>query len=163
MNENSAYVSGNMTRDPVLRYTPSQTAVCDFGLASTRKFRTGNEDREETLFIDCVVFGKPAEWVNEAGAKGRRISVRGRLQYQSWESKDGSGKRSKIQLVVENFDWLESRQAPQGERQSEPQQPREDARDSTGRPTNMRQPKKEQHTIEEALGPDTFTEQDCPF
>src|SRR5436190_20313666 len=109
-NYNKIILVGNLTRDPVLRYLPSQMAVADFGLAVNHKFRTKTgEDREEVLFIDCSIFGKGAEVINQYCQKGRPLLVEGRLRYETWEDKQGGGKRSKHSVAVDNFQLLGSR------------------------------------------------------
>jgi single-strand DNA-binding protein len=109
-NFNRVILCGNMTRDPVLRYLPSQTAVVDFGIACNRKFKTANgEDREEVMFIDCSAFGRQAEVINQYCQKGRPILLEGRLKLDTWEDKQGGGKRSKHTVVIESFQLLGSR------------------------------------------------------
>ena len=104
---NKIILVGNLTRDPVLRYLPSQMAVVDFGLAVNHKYRTKNgEDREEVCFVDCSVFGKGAEVVNQYCTKGKQLLVEGRLKYDTWEDKQGGGKRSKHSVMVDNFQLL---------------------------------------------------------
>ena len=109
-NYNRIILVGNLTRDPQLRYLPSQMPVVDFGLAVNHKFkgRDGN-DREEVLFIDCSCFGKGAEIINTYCQKGKPLLVEGRLKYDSWEDKQGGGKRSKHSVVVDNFQFLGGR------------------------------------------------------
>src|SRR5204863_5187719 len=85
-NFNKIILVGNLTRDPQLKYLPSQMAVVDFGLAVNHKFRTKTgEDREEVCFIDCSCFGKGAEIINQYCQKGKPILVEGRLKYDTWE------------------------------------------------------------------------------
>jgi single-strand DNA-binding protein len=109
-NYNKIILVGNLTRDPQLRYLPSQMAVCDFGLAVNHKYRTKNgEDREEVLFIDVAAFGKQAEIINQYCQKGRPLLVEGRLKYDTWEDKQGGGKRSKHSVVIDNFQLLGGR------------------------------------------------------
>jgi single-strand DNA-binding protein len=106
---NKVILLGNLTRDPQLRYTPSQTAVVDFGIACNRKFRTQNgEDREEVVFVDCTAWGRQAEVINQYCTKGRPLFVEGRLKLDTWEDKQGGGKRSKMTVVIENFQLLGS-------------------------------------------------------
>jgi single-strand DNA-binding protein len=106
-NFNRIILVGNLTRDPVLRYLPSQMAVVDFGLAVNHKYRTKTgEDREEVCFIDCTVFGKGAEVVNQYCQKGQQLLVEGRLKYDTWEDKQGGGKRSKHVVMVDNFQLM---------------------------------------------------------
>jgi single-strand DNA-binding protein len=106
-NYNKIILVGNLTRDPQMRYLPSQMAVTDFGLAVNHKFKTkSGEDREEVLFIDCSSFGKAGEIINQYCQKGKQILVEGRLKYDTWEDKQGGGKRSKHSVVVDNFQFL---------------------------------------------------------
>jgi single-strand DNA-binding protein len=105
-NFNKVMLMGNLTRDPQLSYTPSQTAVTDFGLAVNRRWtgRDGSK-KEEACFVDCTSFGKTAETINKYMTKGRPIFVEGRLSFSSWVGQDG-GKRSKLKVIVENFQFL---------------------------------------------------------
>ena len=65
-NYNKVILMGNLTRDPQLKYLPSQTAVAEFGLAMNRRWKTPTgEDREETTFVDCSAFGKTGEVINQ--------------------------------------------------------------------------------------------------
>ena len=107
-NYNKVILLGNLTRDPQLSYTPNQTAVVDFGLATNRKW-TGQDGsaREETCFVDCRAFGKSAENINKYCQKGRPLLVEGRLTFDSWQAQDGS-KRSKLRVTVERFQFIGS-------------------------------------------------------
>ncbi|HOD83018.1 MAG: Single-stranded DNA-binding protein [Planctomycetes bacterium ADurb.Bin126] len=106
-NYNKVILAGNLTRDPQLSYLPNQTPAVDFGLAVNRRWRDQQgQQREDTCFIDCRAFGKPAEIINQYMRKGRSILVDGRLHYATWE-KDGQ-KHSKHRVVVENFQFLDS-------------------------------------------------------
>ena len=110
MNFNKVILAGNLTRDPQLKYLPNQTAVTDFGMACNRRWKGPNgEDREETTFVDVSCFGKQAEVVNQYFQKGRPIFVEGRLKYETWEDKQGGGKRSKLSVVMENFQFVGAR------------------------------------------------------
>jgi single-strand DNA-binding protein len=106
---NKVMLIGNLTRDPQLKYLPSQTAVAEFGLATNRKFKTATgEEREEVCFVDITAFGRQAEVINQYCQKGKQILVEGRLKFDSWEDKNGGGKRSKLTVVVESFQFLGS-------------------------------------------------------
>jgi single-strand DNA-binding protein len=106
---NKVILMGNLTRDPQLKYLPSQTAVVEFGLAMNRKWKTPQgEERDEVCFVDCSAFGKQAEVINQYCTKGKQLFVEGRLKYDQWEDKQGGGKRSKMSVVVENFQFLGS-------------------------------------------------------
>ena len=103
---NKVLLLGNLTRDPQLSYLPSQTAVVDFGLAVNRKWKgQDGSTKEETCFVDCRAFGKPAETLNKYCKKGNPLFVEGRLTFDSWTAKDGS-KHSKHRVTVENFQLL---------------------------------------------------------
>lgn len=103
---NRIVLVGNLTRDPELSYTPANTAVCKFGIATNRKWkdREGN-DREDTCFVDCTVFGRSAETFNQYMNKGRQVLVEGRLELNQWTTPEGD-KRSKHGVFVENFTFL---------------------------------------------------------
>jgi len=105
-NLNKILMMGNLTRDPQLSYTPNQTPVVDFGLATNRRW-TGQDgsQREETCFVDCRMFGKRAEVINKYCNKGNPLFIEGRLTFDSWEAQDGS-KRSKHRVTVENFEFI---------------------------------------------------------
>lgn len=106
---NRVILLGNLTRDPQLKYLPNNTAVCEFGLAVNRNYRDrdGNQ-REDTTFVDISAFGKPAETINQYMSKGRPLLVEGRLKFDSWTAQDG-GKRSKLSVVAENFQFIGGR------------------------------------------------------
>ena len=104
---NRVIVMGNLTRDPQLKYLPSNTPVVEFGLATNRKWKDSNgQDREDVCFVECAAFGKQAEVINQYCQKGRPLLVEGRLKYDQWEDKQSGGKRSKLSVVVENFQLL---------------------------------------------------------
>lgn len=105
MNYNLLILAGNLTRDPELKYTPSQVAVVDFGIAVNKKWTgKGGEKKETTLFIDCVAFKGTAETINKYLSKGDPILLSGELQFDSWE-KDGQ-KRSKHKIMVNSFQFV---------------------------------------------------------
>jgi single-strand DNA-binding protein len=112
---NRVTLIGNLTRDPQMKFLPSQMAVTEFGLAMNRKFRTAaGEDREEVTFVDITAFGKQAEVLNQYCTKGKLMYIEGRLKLDQWEDKNGGGKRSKLSVVVENFQFLGSREGGGG-------------------------------------------------
>jgi len=112
---NKVMLMGNLTRDIEIRHTPSNTAVGNFGLAVNRKYKTqSGEQREEVAFIDCEAWGRTAEVMAQYLAKGRPVFVEGRLKFDSWEDKNGGGKRSKLSVVVDNFQFIDSGGGNQG-------------------------------------------------
>jgi len=107
-NYNKVMLIGNLTRDPQLRYTPSQMAVCDFGLAVNRRMRTsGGEQKEEVCFVDITAWGKQAETLSKYVTKGRQLFVEGRLTFDQWETQDGQ-RRTKLKVTLEGFQFLSS-------------------------------------------------------
>ena len=109
-NYNRVILAGNLTRDPQMSYLPSQTPVVEFGLAINRQWRgQDGQQRQETCFIDCTAFGRQAEVITQYMSKGRGLLVEGRLQFQTWEGKDGT-RRSKHRVVVDNFQFLGGRE-----------------------------------------------------
>lgn len=96
---------GNLTRTPTARAAGSGSVV-EFGIASNRKYTTAaGEKREDVCFLDCEAWGKTGENIGKFFIKGNQIVVIGRLAQQTWEAKDGSGKRSKHILTVEEFQF----------------------------------------------------------
>lgn len=121
---NKVILMGNLTRDPEIRYAPSGTPVANFGLAVNRKYRQGEELKEEVCFVDIVVFGKQAETCGQYLSKGNGALVEGRLQMRKFETKDGQ-KVTKHEVVAENVRFLSKRQDQGGE--SHPKEPVDDA------------------------------------
>jgi len=112
---NKVLLMGNLTRDPALKYLPNQTPVVDFGVACNRKFKTqSGEEREEVTFVDCSAFGRTAEVINQYFQKGKPIFIEGRLKYDQWEDKQGGGKRSKLSVHIDNFQFIGGRDGAGG-------------------------------------------------
>lgn len=107
---NRVTLIGNLTRDPQLKQLPNgQTNVVEFGLATSRRYKTAaGEEKEETCFVDCAAFGKQADVIAQWCTKGKPLFIEGRLKFDSWDDKSG-GKRSKLSVVVENFQFLGGR------------------------------------------------------
>ncbi|KPK57512.1 MAG: single-stranded DNA-binding protein [Planctomycetes bacterium SM23_32] len=113
-NFNKVLLMGNLTRDPELRYTPSGTAVCEFGLAVNRTYTTKEgEKRDDTCFVDVTMWGRRGVVISEYFTKGSPIFVEGRLNYDSWETSEG--RRSRLTVVAENFEFIGGRSAGQRE------------------------------------------------
>ena len=110
---NKTVLMGNLTRNPELRFTPSGTAVASFGLGINRRWKQGEELKEEVTFIDIVVFGKQAEHCGQYLTKGNSVIVEGRIQQRRWETEDGQ-KRSKHEVLAQSVTFL-----PKGTQQLE--------------------------------------------
>lgn len=104
-NFNKVFLMGNLTRDPELRYTASGSPVTSLGLAVNRKYKQGDEMKEETCFVDITVWGRLGETCSEYLSKGKPVFVEGRLNYRSWETEEGQ-KRSKLEVVASNVQFL---------------------------------------------------------
>lgn len=117
---NKVILLGNLTRDPEVRYTPNGIAVASFAIAVNRKYKQGDETREEVSYIDIVVFGKQAESCGQYISKGDSVLIDGRLQQRRWETEDGQ-KRSKVEVVAERVNFMPKRaKAGQPSTQAEP-------------------------------------------
>src|SRR3984957_1032282 len=115
---NRVQLIGNLTRDPELRYTPSGSAVCTFGIATNRSWTTDSgEKREEVDFHNIVAWRKLAELCSQFLAKGRKVYVEGRLSTRSWTGQDGQQK-SRTEVVIDDMILLDNRQSGSGQHAS---------------------------------------------
>lgn len=106
MNLNKVFLGGNITRDIEVRTIGSGTSVAQIGLAVNRKWTDqAGEKKEEVTFVDCEAWGKTAEVMAQYLGKGKPVFVEGRLRLDQWEDKEG-GKRSKLKVVVESFQFV---------------------------------------------------------
>jgi single-strand DNA-binding protein len=111
---NKVILIGNLTRNPELRYTPSGTPVANFGLAVNRRFRQGDDQKDEVCYVDIVAFGKQAENCGQYLSKGDGAIIDGRLHYRQWETEEGQ-RRSKHEVVAQSVTFLPKRQSHGGE------------------------------------------------
>ena len=101
-----AIITGNLTRDPELRTTPNGSTVCGFSVAVNRVYRAASgEQKEDVSFIDCSAWGKLGEMIAQYAKKGSGVLVSGRLDQRSWEDKTDGKKRSRVEIVVEDFNF----------------------------------------------------------
>jgi len=105
---NKVILIGNLTRDPEMRYTPNGTAVSTLPLAINRRYRQGEEMREDVCYVDVVVFGRQAENCSQYLTKGSGVIVDGRLSQNRWEADDGT-KRSKHEVVAQEVRFMPRR------------------------------------------------------
>jgi single-strand DNA-binding protein len=106
---NKVILLGNLTRDPEVRYTPNGVAVASFALAVNRKYKQGEETKDEVSYIDIVVFGKQAESCGQYINKGDSVLIDGRLQQRRWDDKDTGQKRSKVEVVAQAVNFMPKR------------------------------------------------------
>ncbi len=102
---NVVHLMGHMTDEPTLEYTPSGTPVCEFTLAHNRSYKSGNQRKEETAFIDITFYGKRGEVIKKYHSKGDPIYIGGRIKQDRWEDSNGN-RRSKLKVVGEDFEFI---------------------------------------------------------
>jgi len=136
MSINHVNISGNLTRDPELRSTAGGTNILSFGVAVNDRHKNPQTGKWENVpnFIDCIVFGQRAEALSRFISKGVKVSIDGKLHYSSWETKDGQ-RRSKLEVVVEEIEFLSKSQTTATTAQGQPsfaapQAPEEELYDS---------------------------------
>lgn len=125
MSINKVLISGNLTRDPELRQTQSGMAILSFGVAvnDRRKNNQTGEWEDYPNFVDCTIFGTRAEKLGQYLTKGLKVAIEGKLHWSQWEDRNGGGKRSKLDVYVDNIEFMSSRQGGgQGGYQQQPQQ-----------------------------------------
>jgi single-strand DNA-binding protein len=106
---NKVILVGNLTRDIELRYASnSNTAIAKTGIATSRKFKSNNEQREEVMYIDITFFGRSAEISNQYLRKGSKVLIEGRLMLENWVDQNGQ-KRSRHSITVENMQMLDNK------------------------------------------------------
>ena len=102
-----AIICGNLTRDPELRATPNGAQVCSFSVAVNRVYRDASgANREDVSYIDCTAWGKTGETIAQYAKKGTGMLVSGRLEQRSWDDKATGAKRSRVEIIVEDFNFL---------------------------------------------------------
>lgn len=104
---NNVVLVGRLTKDPELRYTPSNVAVASFSLAVNRNFKNQAGDREAD-FISCIMWRKQAELFAEWCKKSNLVGMTGRIQTRNYENQEGS-RVYLTEVVAENFERLEKR------------------------------------------------------
>lgn len=111
---NKVFLWGNLTREVDLRHLQSGDAVCEFGMAVSRKFTSNGQQQEEVCFVDISAWGKTAENCKQYLSKGSQVMVEGRLKLDQWEDRNGGGKRSKLKVQAENVQFVGSRRDDNG-------------------------------------------------
>ena len=106
---NKVILMGRLTRDAEIRYSQgeSSTAIARFSLAVDRRFRRDNEEQTAD-FINCVAFGRTAEFLERFGRKGTKFVLEGRIQTGSYTNKDGQRVYT-TDVVAENVEFAESK------------------------------------------------------
>ena len=125
MSINQVLISGNLTRDPELRQTQGGLSILSFGVAvnDRRRNQQTGEWEDHPNFVDCKMFGTRAEKLQQYLSKGQKVAIGGKLSYSSWEA--NGQRRSKLEVVVDNLDFMSSRNGSQsaaGSSQTSPAQ-----------------------------------------
>lgn len=102
-----AIVAGNVTRDPEMRTTGSGSQVCSFAIAVNRSYKdSSGAQQDQVSYLDCVAWGKSAELISQYVRKGSALLVSGRLEQRSWDDKNSGQKRSRTEIVIEDFSFI---------------------------------------------------------
>lgn len=104
---NKVILMGNLTRDVEVRNTPSGQSVANFSLAVSRSWKGSDGSQQEAVsYFDCVAWGRAGEIMAQYLNKGSAVLVSGRLDQRSWDDKESGAKRSKVEVVVEDFNFV---------------------------------------------------------
>ena len=116
---NKVILLGNLTRDPEIRYSQGekQIAVARFSLAVNRRFANDGETNAD--FLNCIAFGKTAEFVEKYFRQGSRMSLVGRIENNNYTNKNGE-KVYSVQIMVEEVEFAE-RKSSQSNNQTQNQ------------------------------------------
>lgn len=160
---NRVELIGNLTRDPELRYTPSGTAVCSFGLATNRSWTTDTgEKHDETEFHNIVAWNKLAELCSQFLVKGRKVYVEGRLATRKWTGQDGQP-RTTVEIVISDMILLDSKgQGTSTMREEAPVEREEKAQPKQEKP-EAKKSKKEEPVEEVDENEEEVVPEDIPF
>ena len=137
---NKVFLLGNLTRDPELRYTAGGAALTTLGIAVNRSYTTKDgERRDEVTFVDVTVWNRMAENCAQYLKKGRSVHVEGYLKLDSWDDKDTGKKRTQLQVVADQVQFLggprdEAGSSPSSDRDEEAPAPRRSAPPGNGTP-----------------------------
>ncbi len=160
---NRVQLIGNLTRDPELRYTPSGTAVCTFGLATNRAWTTeSGEKKDEVEFHRVVAWNKLAELCSQFLTKGRKVFVEGRLATRSWTGQDGTQK-SATEIVISDMILLDNKRVESEESAEHNEEPVEEETPKTKGKEKVKESKKEKKGKEEENTEEEIAPDDIPF
>ncbi|MFN7742245.1 MAG: single-stranded DNA-binding protein [Phycisphaerales bacterium] len=114
-NYNKVMLMGNLTRDPEVRYSSNNNAICKIGLAVNRRYTLADgTKKEEVTFVDCDAFGKTGEAIGKYLSKGKPIFIEGHLKLDEWQDKQTNEKRTKLKVVIDTFQFIDSKGGPGG-------------------------------------------------
>lgn len=109
---NKAILIGNLGQDPEVRHTPSGSAATSFSIATTRSYKDkSGQKQDETQWHKVITWGKLAEFCGEYLSKGRSVYIEGRIEYRTWEDKEGN-KRNTTEIVADTVNFVGSKNDP---------------------------------------------------
>lgn len=160
-NFNKVILLGNLTRDIELRHTANNQAVATIGIAVNRRWKSPEgEQREEVTFVDCEAWGRTAEVMSQYLSKGRPVFIEGRLKLDTWQDKESGQNRSKLKVVIEGFQFVDTRGGGGGGGGGEEGGPAVNTRPAASRPAPAGAGKPQ---AEEWGGKGPMGEDDIPF
>ncbi len=110
MSINRVCITGNLTREPEMRETAGGMAILKMGVAvNDRRKNAAGEWEDAPNFFDVIMFGKRAESVSRFLNKGSKIAVEGKLRWSQWDDKDTGAKRSKVEIVADDIEFMSTR------------------------------------------------------
>jgi len=146
MSYNKIILVGHLTRDIQLNYSAGGTAIANTAIATSRKFTSNGEKKEEVCFVDITSFGRGGEILNQYCKKGSKVLIEGRLNFDQWVDKDGN-KRSKHSVIVETMQMLDSKGDNQNTNNSQPLQQQQQSYAQQQQATAYRAPEVVQENI----------------
>lgn len=106
-NHNRVTLIGNLTDDPELRFLDNGKALTKFSIAINRKYKQDKQEKDEVCYVEVTTWGKLAEACGEYLEKGKAVFIDGRLNFNTWETKEGQ-KKTKFNVVANSVDFLSS-------------------------------------------------------
>jgi single-strand DNA-binding protein len=109
-NYNKVILMGRLTRDPEVRYSSGGSAIAKLGIAVNRYWRNQDgQQQEEVTFVDVTAFGKTAETIGQYLKKGKPVFLEGHLRLDQWDDKQTGQKRSKLEVIMDKFEFIDAR------------------------------------------------------
>lgn len=115
---NLTVLSGRLTADPELKYTPNNVAVCSFTIAVERRYKQGEERQAD--FINIVAWRQTAEFVSKHFSKGSMIGIEGAIQTRRYVDKDTGKNRTAFEVIANNVQFMDSKRS-EGNNENLPQ------------------------------------------
>jgi single-strand DNA-binding protein len=108
MNINKILITGNVTADPEIRYTPNGKAVLSASLANNEYYTDAQgQEQKVTTFVNLEVWGKPAENFSKLVKKGQELFAEGKIRMDEWNDKQTNARRTRLFLLVENWQFTQ--------------------------------------------------------